>query len=164
MVIPWRWYLLPRRAKPGARPSKTLGVPSISVLSRDPHLSSKPPETQEKELSFLKITMVEKNSESAPGQTRAPNISPKITRQHPKWARILMFDTTAPKKMFSKGPPWERNAKLRSGVHQFGAEAKKSFPPPPRPGACLAVWFSLACFRPRFFVSLLVKNTSRSQN
>ena len=33
---------------------KVLGVPPISILSRDPNLSRKPPETQEKRLVFDK--------------------------------------------------------------------------------------------------------------
>ena len=41
-----------------------LGIPSISILSRDPNPSRKPPETQEKRIRCLKRTMVEKNGES----------------------------------------------------------------------------------------------------
>ena len=40
-----------------------LGDASISILSRDPNPSGKPPETQKKG-RFLKRTMVEKNRES----------------------------------------------------------------------------------------------------
>ena len=38
-------------------------LPSMSILSRDPDLSRKPPETQ-RNGRFLKRTMVEKNGES----------------------------------------------------------------------------------------------------
>ena len=43
-----------------------LGVPSISILSRDPNLFRKPSKTQGKQIQFLKRTMVEKNGESIP--------------------------------------------------------------------------------------------------
>ena len=42
-----------------------LGVPSMSILSRDPDLSRKPPELRENRL-LLERTMVEKNGESTP--------------------------------------------------------------------------------------------------
>ena len=48
----------PRMISP---PARVLGVPSNSTLSRDPDLSRKPPETQEKRLRFLERTMVKKN-------------------------------------------------------------------------------------------------------
>ena len=38
-----------------------LGETSISILSRDPDLSRKPPETQGKRIRFLERTMVETN-------------------------------------------------------------------------------------------------------
>ena len=43
-----------------------LVLPSICILSRDPSLSRKPPETQRKRIRFLERTMVEKNGESTP--------------------------------------------------------------------------------------------------
>ena len=48
---------------------ETLGVPSISILSRDPNRFRKPSQTRAKQIRFLKRTMVEKNGESPPRET-----------------------------------------------------------------------------------------------
>ena len=45
---------------------KTLRVPSMSILSRDPNVFRKPSTTQRKQNRFLKRTMVEKNGWNQP--------------------------------------------------------------------------------------------------